>query len=579
LIRNIRKPGCFNFSDPRQLDREPMKSNLLCLLLLGIGLAVPLPLAASEEPRRSYLVATRREPAAARIPLLRSTDSQPFRSVNGFAAELTDAQVRALRSSPEVRFVEPDLKRYLLSSTLTSRSLPAASRPVVQTAASTQTIPYGIPMLRAEELWSLGTGRGIRVGIVDTGVDLAHPDLAGNYKGGRDFFNSDDDPQDGNGHGTHVAGTVGALNNELGVVGVAPDAEIYALKILSDEGGTSNVLYVSNLIKVIDFAIEKKLHILNLSLGCDDPSDVNCKASTLENEAFERAAAAGILVFAAAGNGYDELHSNFISFPAAYPSVLAVGAVDRNQRVGSFSQRGAELDLVAPGVSVLSSVPVGSGLDSDVTAPQGVYQALAMDGSPKSTVTGRMVFCGLGRVQDFPAEVQGRIALIGRGELTFNEKVRNAKAAGALAAVIFNNVGGSFLGTLIRQDEQGNPMTDDVNFEWLLTVGITRADGEALRAAGDVDIRVRVEPSDYNEFSGTSMASPHVAGAAALVWSIAPNATPQQVRQALLDGALDLGTPGFDTTFGFGIVNAYNSARRLAPEKFPAVPRRRGARP
>lgn len=545
--------------------------------LLGLALASAIPLTAAEEPRRPYLVATRREPAADRIPLLQAIDSERFQSVRGFAAELTEAEVEALRASPEVRFVEPDLRRYLILSTPGFSSETRVAAP--QADGKTQTTPYGIPLVRAVELWSLGTGRGIRVGIVDTGVDLTHPDLAGNYKGGRDFFNNDDDPQDGNGHGTHVAGTVAALDNDLGVVGVAPEAEIFALKILSDQGSTPPILYASNIIKVIDFAIEKRLHILNLSLGCEDPADSNCKASTMENEAFERAAAAGILVVAAAGNGFGELQSDFISFPAAYPSVLAVGAVDRNQRVGSFSQRGAELDLVAPGVGVISSVPVGTGLDSDVTSPLGVLQASAMEGSPKSTVIGRFVFCGLGRVQDFPAEVQGRIALIQRGELTFNEKVRNAKAAGATAAVIFNNVSGNFLGTLIRQDEQGNPLSDDVNFEWPLTVSISQADGGALRAAGDVEIRVRVEASDYSESSGTSMASPHVAGAAALIWSLAPNATAQQVRQALLDGAVDLGAPGFDTAYGFGLVNAYNSARRLAPEKFPPQPRRRTARP
>lgn len=153
---------------------------------------------------------------------------------------------------------------------------------------------------------------------------------------------------DDNGHGTHVAGTIGALDNELGVIGVAPQADIYAIKALDQYGNGS----YSDIISGIEWAIDNNIDIINMSIGG------TTKSKTLET-AVNNAYNAGILLVASAGNnGYDK--KGTITYPAAYDSVIAVGAVDENNTRAYFSSVGRQLELMAPGVNVLSTVPNNS---------------------------------------------------------------------------------------------------------------------------------------------------------------------------------------------------------------------------
>ena len=185
-----------------------------------------------------------------------------------------------------------------------------------------------------------------------------------------------------------------------------------------------------------------------------------------------------------------------------------------------------------------------------------------------------------GRIGEFPAAVAGKVALIQRGPLegeaiTFREKVTNAVNAGAIGAVIYNHSEGDINWTLIR-DGNNELIPEAVSFPWPVTVAVTKGDGAALKAlpAGS-PITISARAGGYGLMSGTSMSSPHVAGVVAAVWSIAPNATAAQVRQAVLDSAMDLGGVGFDNVFGFGLVNADSAAHRIAPEKFSTPTRRR----
>lgn len=501
-------------------------------------------------PAKRYLVGTRtvskRAPLPLVLPLLADEHArtvQAFTLVDGFAAFLSDEEVAKLSRSPAVRFIEPDPQMFALE-------LPVI--PTEQRARAGQTTPYGIHLLGSAQLRPfIDSSRAIKVAVIDSGIDKTHPDLVGVYKGGKDFFANDDDPNDENGHGTHVAGTIAATDNEFGVVGMASKIELYALRALGGQPSPSGA--VSGIIKAIEWAVENKINVINLSLGAES-------GSQLYKEAFDKASDAGVLAIAASGNdGLD-----FVSFPAAYPTVIAVGAISENQAIAEFSNKGAELRLVAPGVGVLSTLPAGTGQVAEIRlSDQSVLEALALEGSPRGEISGTFFFAGLGKPQDYTSEARGRIALIERGELEFAAKAKNAADAGAIAAVIFNREPGIFAGTLVGE-KVTNPFTD------LLTLGISREDGLALKEKPGTTLTVSSKADDYGESQGTSMASPHVAGAAALVWSVVPNATAAQIRDALLTTARDLGAPGWDPIFGFGLVDPVAAAMKLAPEKFPS---------
>lgn len=238
------------------------------------------------------------------------------------AVKLSYQAAQALAKNPKIDFVEEDGEVQALG----------------------QTIPWGVPHVKATDVHINGiTGAGIKVGIIDTGIDYTHEDLQ--VKGGTSFVPGTIDYLDDNGHGTHVAGTVAALNNTVGVLGVAPQANLYAIKVLDQYGvGT-----YSDVISGIEWAITNNMNIINLSLGGSTPSQ------TLQ-KAVEKAYYSGILVIAAAGNnGFDKKGN--INYPAKYSSVIAVGAIDKQNSRANFSSVGRELELMAPGVDILSTVP------------------------------------------------------------------------------------------------------------------------------------------------------------------------------------------------------------------------------
>jgi subtilisin len=206
----------------------------------------------------------------------------------------------------------------------------------------TQTIPWGVRRVGVPKLpISIIKGNRIKVGVLDTGIDLFHPDLAANLAEGVNIISPRSQPNDDNGHGTHVAGTVAALYNQLGVVGVSPFTQIYAIKCF-DSDGNSNI---SDIVRGIEWAIQQKVNVLNMSFGSDQPSDA------LRN-AINKAYSSGIVLIASAGN---DGTANSVDYPARYPVVIAVGATNQNNRIASFSSRGKQVDVIAPGEDILST--------------------------------------------------------------------------------------------------------------------------------------------------------------------------------------------------------------------------------
>lgn len=509
--------------------------------------ALVVSVTAFAEGTQRYLVATHKAFRAGGAEALRRvqldpvvTDVTPFESFNGFAAALTSDEVARLRASGEVRWIEPVLERRAAW-------------------IGHQTTPWGLQAIHAPQAREALPQGEVNVVVIDTGVDGEHPELAGVYAGGYDFFTGLNVQKDVNGHGTHVAGTIAAADNESGVVGVSPNVRLWAVKVLADDGIGST----ESVIGGIDWVVKKKQElggnwIANLSLSSSE-------ASPGEKEAFDRAAAAGVLVFAAAGNASTPVTARPVHFPAAYASVYAVGATTPEFARARFSNQGPELDFVAPGTEVISTVPRGSSFLAYVKHENQVVITSILRGSKIGAMTGEYVYCGLGRVGDFPASVAGKIALMQRGEIKFMEKTRNAKAAGATAVVIFNNEEGAHSWTLYADEAAETE-------EWPIAIALSRANGEPLAAKGSGTLALGVEHNDYDAKSGTSMATPHVAGAAAFLWSLAPDASGDDIVSALRQTAGDLGDRGFDNVFGHGAIDLYGAARLIAPNAFSSRP-------
>jgi subtilisin family serine protease len=202
-----------------------------------------------------------------------------------------------------------------------------------------ETLPWGVDRIDADLVWGITTGDPVKVAIVDTGIDVKHPDLKDNLKGGVSTVNYTTSYNDDNGHGTHVAGITAAIDNEIGVIGVGPKIDLYAVKVLDRRGSG----YLSDVIEGLDWAIQNKMQVVNMSLGT---------ASNILSfqEAVQRVNAAGIVQVAAAGNS-----GGSVSYPAAYSEVIAVSATDKTDTIASWSSRGPEVDLAAPGVNIYST--------------------------------------------------------------------------------------------------------------------------------------------------------------------------------------------------------------------------------
>ena len=279
---------------------------------------------------------------------------KPLRLINGMAVMLPAPAVAALARRAEVKRVDEDL---VISATDSAAS--AAPAPPVTASKGKPTptptptpppvppqeVPWGVVRVGAPYAWTYSTGSWVKVAVLDTGVQLNHPDLQGNVAGGVNTINSAKSADDDNGHGTHVAGIVAAINNTRGVVGVAPAAKIYAVKAL-DRNGRG---WLSDLIEGLNWCIDNHMQVVNMSLG-----------ATSDNQSFHEAITkvfqSGITQVAAAGNE----SSGQVNFPAGYEEVICVTASDIGDQFASFSNYGSAVDLIAPGVAIESTYKGGA---------------------------------------------------------------------------------------------------------------------------------------------------------------------------------------------------------------------------
>lgn len=325
-------------------------------------------------------------------------DSLPLPLIGGFRCTCDPDGVEALRAHPGVATVEADL------------TISLTGRPVWQhrRRRETEIIPEGVRAVNAPTAWNLATGNGVKVAIIDTGVDLSHSDLAPNIGGGLNLVEPGAPARDDVGHGTHVAGIIAAALNGSGLVGVAPEALLYPVRVL----GAQATGRLSDIILALQWAIDQQIRIVNLSLGT--PTHV---------QAFERAIAngvkAGLVIVAGAGNSGPDSPE----FPAAFPEVLAVGAVTMKGQITPFSSTGPFVDLVAPGQGVLSTMignRTGLASGTSMASPHVVgVAALYLQAHPtagpdevRAALTGSAVpLEGLSRAEQGAGFVDARAAL------------------------------------------------------------------------------------------------------------------------------------------------------------------------
>jgi serine protease len=443
---------------------------------------------------------------------------------NAAAARIPARALQGLRNNPNIELIEQDGPRFPMA----------------------QVTPYGIPMVQADLVSNVAGA--VKVCVIDSGFDgnivhgaaNVHEDLGSTRVSGTNVSGSGNWYQDTCGHGTHVAGTIMAQNNTVGVLGVTPGVALHIIKVF--DGESCGWAYSSTLVNAAYTCRDAGADIISMSLGCVDSGrggPFACANST-ESNAFQSLYDGGILSVAAAGNA----GTTQKSYPASYPSVISVAAVDSAGAVASFSQQNNDVELAAPGVAVRSTVPRGTGLDESLAVSGVSYEAIAMEGSPVLTHTGALVDCGLGT--STCAASGGKVCLMARGEVSFADKVLNCQNGGGSAAVIYNNAPGLFSGTM------GGVSTS------IPSVGISQADGDFLKGNRiGSSSTVSVAVGHYAYYDGTSMATPHVAGVAALVWSQNTSWTNAQIRDALQKSAKHPSGPGAkDNAYGYGLVQA-----------------------
>jgi serine protease len=515
--------------------RKATRLPVIALLLAVVLVAGTLPVAFADPVERVLVEYQPGRGAMVRNTVLAAGGQVHFEfdSINTLAVSVTGRWANRLAEDPNVVLVEPDPVRY-----------PAAD------PFEGQVVPYGIEYVQAPQAWAAGaTGEGVKVCIIDTGYGAHHEDLQGLSVDG--YSQVDDNwAFDGYGHGTHVAGTITAVDNDLGVIGVSPgQVDLFIIKIFDNAGEWVPQARASNLMAAAQMCADNGAKIISMSLG-------GSSKALPEQKTFDALYEQGVLSIAAAGNGGDDKDH----YPASYESVVSVAAIDSTYTVADFSQFNNQTELAAPGVGVLSTVPYVP--NSFLFVDDQSYPGLPLEYSPYGNETGLLADGGRCLAT---GDWEGMVVLCERGDAAFYDKVMNVQNSGGVAAVIYNNEPGLFSGTLGKKGD------------YIVAISVSQEDGQAALAFVGQEATVQssesIPGSSYEAWNGTSMATPHVSGVAALLWSANPGWTNVQIREAMAMTAMDLGDAGWDPHYGYGLVQAYDALQYLQhPGKVPKKP-------
>ena len=357
--------------------------------LFGFAVIAPTLTVAKEQANNNFvrvLIGFDKPVGASEKALVRAHGGKikySYSIVNAVAAQVPESSLNGLTRNPHVTSIDIDDQVYAVDIELDNS--------------------WGVKHIKSGDVHATysNKGTGVKIGIIDSGINYYHPDLNDNFDSanlGYDFYYYDYDPMDVYGHGTHVAGTACAEDNDngnvdpkLGVVGVAPECNLYSLRVLNENG----VGYWSDIIAAVEWStgalmqIENvfigeiltvqgtKMDVINLSLGqARDPGSA-------VKQAFDNAEAQGVVIVAAAGNsGTVNGKGNNVIYPAKYDSVIAVAATDSNNNRASFSSTGDTVEIAAPGVSVYSTWNDNAGYYDPQPTCTGILLDINGDGQP-----------------------------------------------------------------------------------------------------------------------------------------------------------------------------------------------------
>ena len=469
---------------------------------------------------------------------------------SGFSVKLPENEIIKLVELGEIKAIYPNIW-YVQTKVVNSSPLSADEFHA--------TMLDSLPFINASAAWNQGfDGKGITVAVIDTGVDYMHSDLAhafdaSNY--GYDFVDNDEDPMEVTGeyHGTHVAGTIAGYNPDNGFSGVAPGATLLGYRVLGPDGGSSE-----DVIAGIELAVAEGADVMNLSLG-----NILNAPDYATSIALDNAMSAGVVAVTSNGNSGPDPWT--VGSPGTSRTAISVGA--SKQPYNTFTSN----LLISDNATY----------DSNVMGYPSESALLELNGQ-----TYELVYGGLGTSKELnPKVVAGKVVLIQRGLYPFVEKVENAYNAGAVAAIIYNNV-------------ETNEIPD-ISSMALPTFKMTKAVGEALKASMDiqtltisfdtqfdkaigetvadfssrgpvvdtwmikpdicapgVDVVSTYPGGGYMSLDGTSMAAPHVAGIAALILDQHEHYSPYQVKSVLMNSAVDIIDPETGKPYPFNAQGA-----------------------
>lgn len=426
-----------------------------------------------------------------------------------------------------------------------------------------QSSPWGIANVQADQVSDAGAGN-MTVCVIDSGYDINNPDLAANSHSGTSDSGTGQWSTPGGSHGTHVAGTIAAVNNSEGVVGVMPNANVnlHIIKVFNASGWA----YSSDLVSAISKCQNAGAKVVNMSLG--GPSSTTSESNSMQSFFDD-----GMLLIAAAGNDGNSTDS----YPASYDAVVSVAAVDETGLHAEFSQYTSQVELSGPGEAILSTVGIGDGRQGFITyngattgddrvLPQSRYVQSGgsyVISNVNATVNGELASCSMTAGSYSCGNMSGKICIAERYENQAGSNypdINPAKAcadAGAAGVIVYSNSA--------RPGLQNPFLVDGTSAMTMPTVSVNRALGQDLvaNAGSNATLEVRGN-TDYAYYNGTSMATPHVAGVAALAWSNNASCTASEVREALKQSTVDLDNAGRDNRTGWGLVQTKAASDYMA---------------